>query len=895
MSSPPVQARTLAGVPRESRIIVATSENIPILRKLTTLELEEGASVSFFMSISRSRVLTRVHVKVETIDEIENEPVVVADFLAALDHLPPLMRAGDRIDVDASVAAHGLYELPNLFEEVEETPAAPAVAGGEGAIASPALAAAAAPAAAQPASGTRPRPPRVQLTPIHPPLPPLPPVGGHDGGSEGPEGAPESRPGLRDLLRVARATAPEPAPGPAADEAPTARSRATELTPDLIEQLEKHGIEGYAEVLRKMRILSLFSLGRYTVAELEAELRRPKAAGKDFFFSGPDRRSFEMLCKPIEEPVVPPPAARSRPPSGAPSRSRSRGASDVGEEAAEELSLEAALKALTGEGAGKTGSPLPGAEAGDSDEEADAEVALLSERAKPPAPASEPATPKSREWVKALARSPHVTALLGATGRVELSELLQLVKLANAALGGKQEGLVAAIDHEDLGSVVDLLESMLEIGAGETDAFSLAALKKVPASLADARKHLLRAAADKKLPGAPTETDKSGVADYGVSSMHGLLLDAASGGALNEKHAEEASASRERLKKVCREDDLRISVLELSKRLSTTADDNEKLHLFAEACNNNAEVVHLLFSSHVKEPKGALALTAGLRALAEAVLQIRMTIKKAVKARAREMMPANAEMQLLIDACFAGELAPKEGRKINLRNLAHPKARPSWLTGGSGEAEGSDHEPEQSALVYLFTVLPPLFDTLAVLHPHDPTIVQTLALICGYVSKGLKRNGVASAIDNVLSPFLRELEEAWDSFQKSTHAELPVFLTVWAKVQKDPSVAGYLAQALAPAASKKAKAPGSGTVNESDLFNRIIQKLEQRGTAPGGAGKRERKPLTAEEKALIGEKPKDAGPNWERNRLRRLKAKEGGGASTATSRATSPSPGGDDE
>ena len=66
MSSPPVQARTLAGVPRESRIIVATGENIPILRKLTTLELEEGASVSFFMSISRSRVLTRVHVKVET-------------------------------------------------------------------------------------------------------------------------------------------------------------------------------------------------------------------------------------------------------------------------------------------------------------------------------------------------------------------------------------------------------------------------------------------------------------------------------------------------------------------------------------------------------------------------------------------------------------------------------------------------------------------------------------------------------------------------------------------------------------------------------------------------------------------------------------------------------------
>ena len=92
MSSPPVPARTLTGVPRESRILVATNENIPILAKLTTLHLEEGASVSFTMSISRTRVLTRVVVKVETIDDIENEPVVVADFLAALNHLPPLMR-----------------------------------------------------------------------------------------------------------------------------------------------------------------------------------------------------------------------------------------------------------------------------------------------------------------------------------------------------------------------------------------------------------------------------------------------------------------------------------------------------------------------------------------------------------------------------------------------------------------------------------------------------------------------------------------------------------------------------------------------------------------------------------------------------------------------------------
>ena len=53
--------------------------------------------------------------------------------------------------------------------------------------------------------------------------------------------------------------------------------------------------------LRKVRVLSEFSLARYTVDELEVELRKPAACGKMFSFSGPDRRSFANLCK-VEVP-----------------------------------------------------------------------------------------------------------------------------------------------------------------------------------------------------------------------------------------------------------------------------------------------------------------------------------------------------------------------------------------------------------------------------------------------------------------------------------------------------------------------------------------------------------------------------------------------------------------
>jgi hypothetical protein len=62
------------------------------------------------------------------------------------------------------------------------------------------------------------------------------------------------------------------------------------------------------------------------------------------------------------------------------------------------------------------------------------------------------------------------------------------------------------------------------------------------------------------------------------------------------------------------------------------------------------------------------------------------------------------------------------------------------------------------------------------------------------ISKGLKTHGVASAVDNVLTPLLREYEEGFLRFQKSAQAEPPQISTVWERVRVSSSVAGFMAQ-----------------------------------------------------------------------------------------------------
>ena len=59
---------------------------------------------------------------------------------------------------------------------------------------------------------------------------------------------------------------------------------------------------------------------------------------------------------------------------------------------------------------------------------------------------------------------------------------------------------------------------------------------------------------------------------------------------------------------------------------------------------------------------------------------------------------------------------------------------------------------------------------------------QTFDLVTAAMARGYGNSGVASAVKNVLLPFLRALEEQMDTFQKSASATLPKLAAVWAKV-----------------------------------------------------------------------------------------------------------------
>ena len=115
------------------------------------------------------------------------------------------------------------------------------------------------------------------------------------------------------------------------------------------------------------------------------------------------------------------------------------------------------------------------------------------------------------------------------------------------------------------------------------------------------------------------------------------------------------------------------------------------------------------------------------------------------RSSSRTHCPRMRSLRCLVEAAISGEMAHKEGRQFSLRELASSKA------------------------------------------------------------KGLKRCGVAVAVDNVLAPLFRELEDDWANLQRSADAEPPTLGATWTKVRAMPSVAGFIA-AEAPAAQAPATA-----------------------------------------------------------------------------------------
>jgi hypothetical protein len=91
--------------------------------------------------------------------------------------------------------------------------------------------------------------------------------------------------------------------------------------------------------------------------------------------------------------------------------------------------------------------------------------------------------------------------------------------------------------------------------------------------------------------------------------------------------------------------------------------------------------------------------------------------------------------------------------------------------------------------------MPFLMMAYAALHPWDDSVRQTFDLVMAAMARGYGNSGVASAVKNVLLPFLRALEEQMDTFQKSASATLPKLAAVWAKVAAVAPTKAWLSSA----------------------------------------------------------------------------------------------------
>jgi hypothetical protein len=132
---------------------------------------------------------------------------------------------------------------------------------------------------------------------------------------------------------------------------------------------------------------------------------------------------------------------------------------------------------------------------------------------------------------------------------------------------------------------------------------------------------------------------------------------------------------------------------------------------------------------------------------------------------------------------------------LSLKILADAGAKIEWLSQAAASPKPTGDAAAVAVGRQLAMTMPFLMMSYAALHPWDETVRQTFDLVNAAMARGYGNSGVASAVKNVLLPFLRALEEQMDTFQKSASATLPKLAAVWAKVAAVAPTKAWLSSA----------------------------------------------------------------------------------------------------
>ena len=290
---------------------------------------------------------------------------------------------------------------------------------------------------------------------------------------------------------------------------------------------------------------------------------------------------------------------------------------------------------------------------------------------------------------------------------------------------------------------------------------------------------------------APTPPSREGAAhdqEASFASFAGLAAAAASG--MGQRHdgktGEETSASESRMQAAYDEESVKSAIFGLQRVMMSEAADADKLATFKREVDRNAKLAPVLASAFHRRPQGAFAMMPRAIELEGAVRDVVSGARQAVRALAESQgpVPPHAEVDALLKAVQAARLhgCSNGQNNLSLKVLADAGAKIDWLSQAAATPKPSGDAAAVAVGRQLAMTMPFLMMSYAALHPWDETVRLTFDLVSAAMARGYGSSGVASAIKNVLLPFLRALEEHMDTFQKSASATLPKLAVIWAKV-----------------------------------------------------------------------------------------------------------------
>jgi hypothetical protein len=585
-----------------------------------------------------------------------------------------------------------------------------------------------------------------------------------------------------------------------------------EAESEFVDSLTEAGLGSHSAALGKAGITSLKALQAHSVDELEESLKRPIAYGKRFSLSKAERRLFlamGMCSEPTPEPTKPTPAGSKM----------LRAGSDVESEAS-------ATQVL--------GSFAPAKAIGAFVEGEHLEVGGLFEG------------------------SPLAARLFGSAGPglgpQTLTSVLDAFARAvdsSASTAGPNDSAVELVDKLDL-----VFESLVKNGRLDPQELK-PELPGIRAATKHAMKIAVRVEQAGRVPPKDVDTSSTKNPSDGSDLARALLQSQAPRlSQQDEKVAAELSASQSRLDSVLQDAKLRSLVESLRDVAQSSKSDLEKLDAFKAVACSSAKVAELLKSSHVRDPKGELALNSHAKDLVDAIRATKNGLGAAAKSALRRFLPPTADTALLVEACAIGQLVSTTGG-FTVHKLADAKTAKPWLSIKAATTGDNNANSRANLLSVQLLAMPVLQFALTMLQPEDPTVGPTMTDVQCTMAKAVSRRPVAEAVDSVLVPFLRSYGEAFDAFQKSSSMALPCMADVWAKEKVEPAMASFLQLVASGAPSSESSTSSGGASKELKELKSQLERQQRElraikkaaSASDDEGGKAETAELTEEERA----------------------------------------------